>query len=160
MKYINLSQGKQTIVDDCDYDSLNQYKWSAQLINKYWYAVRNDSTNGYKNRKRVYMHRSIMSCPDELVVDHIDHNTLDNRRVNLRICSRHQNCSNALPIDNASSKYRGVYWLSRDNMWMARITCRGTRIYLGMYEYEDDAAIAYNMAATELHKEFAVLNKV
>ena len=81
VKLIPLSQGKFTIVDDEDYNLLISHSgWSAQKIrNTYFYAVD-------KNHK--YMHRIIMNAQKDEITDHINHDTLDNRKCNLRICTK------------------------------------------------------------------------
>jgi hypothetical protein len=103
------------------------------------------------------MHREIMNPPEGLVVDHIDHNGLNNRKSNLRICTRSQNQCNQYRFDG-KSKYKGVAWFKRTRKWTAAVCLRGKRYRLGYFEREIDAAMAYDKAAKKYHREFACLN--
>jgi hypothetical protein len=90
MKKIKLTQGKYALVDNEDYDGLSQIKWAAEKCSK--------SDNYYARNRRlnVKMHRLVMGLASEsrLVVDHIRHNTLDNRKKYLRVCTQAENCRN------------------------------------------------------------------
>jgi hypothetical protein len=110
--------------------------------------------------KCFFLHRVIMDCPKGLVVDHINHNTLDNRKENLRICTYTQNKMNSQKHNfNTSSKYKGVYRQKNCIRFNAMITVNKKHIYLGGFENEIDAAIAYNNAALIHFGEFAFINK-
>ena len=102
-------------------------------------------------------HRSIMNCPDDLVVDHINGNTLDNRKLNLRQCTHQQNMMNAVKKRKSLSKFKGVF--RNGNSWGARIG-NGGRIHIGSFKTEEEAAKAYNEKALELFGEFAKLNDI
>ncbi len=104
------------------------------------------------------MHRQIMAAPDHLVVDHIDHNGLNNTRANLRLCTSAQNLCNALPPANASSRYKGVSWEKRRKNWRVVIQFNNKTYHLGHFKNEIEAAKAYDERAKELHGEFACLN--
>jgi hypothetical protein len=104
------------------------------------------------------MHRQITSAPPGLVVDHINHNGLDNRKDNLRLCTRAQNALNQRPRKGTSSRYKGVYWHERDKRFYAQISHKGRRYHLGSYKSEIQAAKAYDKKAKELFGEFAHLN--
>ena len=106
------------------------------------------------------MHRQILHPPGHLVVDHINHNGLDNRKANLRHATRVQNNRNRLIIKRkgASSKYKGVSWRKRKKRWHARIHVNGRYKFLGYFKEEINAAKAYDKAAKKYHKEFASLN--
>lgn len=96
---------------------------------------------------------------DPDTIDHINNNTSDNRITNLRSCSISENSRNYRKPLGATSKYRGVCWVKRDQTWAARISDgRGGKLSLGNYSKEIDAARAYDAAAKTLHGEFAVLN--
>lgn len=165
MKEIKLSQqGKYkklnlvTLVDDEDYDWLNQWKWSITYTptqrGKIFYARRNE------NGKNIKMHRQILGLTAyETLSDHIDGNGLNNQRSNLRIASRSQNNSNKQPYMNRTSKHLGVY--KRGKKWSAHIQLNKKQYYLGCFNNEIDAALAYNKKAIELFGEFAsrTLNK-
>lgn len=154
---IPLTKGMYAIIDKEDYNLVSKYKWRVSSIqNKRFYA----STEIYRREKSIHllMHRFIMDAPKGMHVDHINHNTLDNRRSNLRICTRSQNYMNRLPYHGKSSIYKGVSWLSTKNRWEASIKRDGKNIYLGRFMDEKEAAFAYDVAAMELFGEFAFLN--
>ena len=94
----------------------------------------------------------------DLFVDHIDHNGLNNQKYNLRIATHSQNCQNRRPCKNSSSKYRGVCWHKKNKKWTAHIKIDKKTIYLGIFESEEDAAMAYDAKAKELHGEWTYLN--
>ena len=104
------------------------------------------------------MHRQIMIAPEGFVVDHIDGNSLNNRKTNLRICTQAQNIHNSRPRRNRSSKYKGVFWDKVNKKWSTNIRKGDKRIYLGGFDDEIEAAIAYDRKAAELFGEFAYLN--
>ncbi len=152
-KKIELTRGKIAIVDDEDYVMLMQYSWNCLKIG---YA--STSVGGRKNKKMIYMHRLIMGVTKRSEsVDHINKNKLDNRKSNLRICSHKQNCGNSSkPKGKHTSKYKGVYWDKARNKWTARFS----RKFLGRFETELDAALAYNKGAIKIAGKFANINKI
>ena len=151
-RFIRLTRGKFAIVDAEDYGRLSRHKWHACGRKGCCYACR--SHNG----KTIEMHREILDAPAGMVCDHRNHNRLDNRRRNLRICTPSQNCQNRRPQPGGTSRYKGVYWNRDARKWLARIQHRGRLIHIGCYDYEADAAIAYDDMAIELFGEFACLN--
>lgn len=151
MKEIQLTQGKVALVDDADYEWLNQFKWYALLLSdKYWYARRS-------KRPVVLMHRLILNPPEGMDSDHINRNGLDNRRSNLRVCTRSQNQHNSIS-KGGKSKYKGVYLFN--GKWGARIMSNYNNTFLGCFNSEIEAAEAYNRAAIKYHGEFARLNEI
>ena len=104
------------------------------------------------------MHRQILNAPADLCCDHKNHNGLDNRKANLRLCTVAQNNYNKRPLPNKTSKYKGVFWCSEAKKWRAEIRQNDQRIHIGYYDYEQDAAIAYDDYAIDLFGEFAYLN--
>ena len=156
MKSIKLTQNKITWVDDRDYDKLSKYKWCAKESGgKKFYAIRRKSIVG----SHIYMHKEIMNFPERYEVDHINGNTLDNRRSNLRVCSHKQNIRNQKLSAASSSGYKGVSQVKSTKRWMAYIKVNQKRIYLGTFEDKINAAIAYNEAAKKHFGEFARLNE-
>lgn len=158
MKYIQLTKGKITVVDDEYYDILSQYKW--QCHNNY--AKRAGPRRNNKQTK-IYMHRVVMelsgiTIPSEMQIDHISRNKLDNRKENLRIASRAQNQRNHSIRNSNTSGYKGVYWHTKANKWVSQINIDGIGTHLGLFSNIIHAALAYDRAAKEHHGEFAFLN--
>ena len=104
------------------------------------------------------MHRAIMNPPDGTVVDHINRNSLNNRRCNLRICTQKENLRNGRPSRRSTSRFKGVYFDKQTRKWIAKIGYNGKTIHLGSFEDEVEAAKAYDRKAYELFKDFAYLN--
>ena len=151
-RIIPLTQGKFAIVDAEDYERLSRHKWCAAKSNGRFYAQRTE------NGRTIKMHREIMNPPPGMVCDHKNHNTLDNRKSNLRICTVSQNQQNRLPSTGGTSQYKGVAWNEGHQKWAAQIQHNRRQIHIGYYDYEADAAIAYDDMAVELFGEFACLN--
>lgn len=160
LREIKLTKGCVALVDDEDYEYLNQWKWHTQLNSRTdaVYASRDIRINGVS--KKVLMHRQIMGVSDpEILIDHIDHNGLNNTKANLRPCTKRQNQKNMSSHKGSSSKFVGVSWRPNRNKFRARIF-DGKEISLGHFDSEIEAAKAYNEAALRIHGEFANLNKV
>jgi hypothetical protein len=105
------------------------------------------------------MHREIIRASDGEMCDHINHNGLDNRKVNLRLATRYQNAWNRRkPNVNSRSKYKGVSWNEREKRWHARIQVNGRSRFLGTFKDELEAAKTYDAAARKYHGAFAALN--
>ena len=153
MAQIRLTQGQYAIVDNEDFARLNSFKWYANKMGNTYYAVRNSK------QKSIHMHREILGLKsgDGLLTDHINGNGFDNRRVNLRRCTRSQNQHNMHSIWG-TSKYKGVSWHKAGKKWQARICVDGKRIHLGLFDSEIEAARIYNQKARELFGEFAKPN--
>ncbi len=149
-KQITLTQGKVAIVDDGDFEFLNQWKWFYHQ----GYAVRNIG------KKYLHMHRLLANTPNGKETDHKDGNTLNNTRRNLRICSTRQNSMNRISRKNSSSKFKGVTWHCGDRKWQAQITLKSKLLYLGSFITEKAAALAYNIAAKKYFGRFAKLNVI
>lgn len=150
MREIETTNGMTILVDNEDYDVVKNYNWFAMKKGDRWYAVTNK--NGYV---RVYMHKLIVDYDE---VDHANRNGLDNRKINLRNCTRSQNNQNQRKRLGASSKYKGVSWKSDLQKWRAKIYVRYQEIHLGYFENEIEAARAYDEAAREHFGEFARTN--
>ncbi len=152
-RIIPLTQGKFAVVDPEDYDALTKYKWYAIKRGRQYYAV------AKLGRKKVRMHRLIMKSPRNKVVDHINHNGLDNRKANLRLATAQQNTWNKPKQKGSySSQYKGVAWIKDKQRWRSKITYNGRDISLGYFDDEKAAARAYDRKAKELFGEYASLN--
>lgn len=152
MTLLPLSQGYFAKVDDEDFESLLKYSWQAKI------GSRKGSQPYAYNWKVGRMHRFIMNCPKDMQIDHINHNPLDNRKSNLRICTITQNLYNRRrkPHPKTKSRFLGVYpSLSK---WQATIGVNYKRIYLGTYQTQEEAAKAYDVAAEKYFGEYANLN--
>jgi len=149
---IPLSQGKVAVVDAGDYENLCGYNWFARRSGNTFYAHRS------QDGTIIAMHREILKPPAGLMCDHKDHNGLNNTRNNLRLCTAAQNQYNQRPQTGGTSKYKGVYWDENRRKWRAEIGYGGRLIHIGRFDYETDAAIAYDDRAIELFGEFAFLN--
>lgn len=154
MKRIKLTQNKNALVDDEDFDFLSQWKWTLRN----GYAARSIYLGGgRKNQKSksIYMHRLVRKVPSTLEVDHINGNKLDNRKVNLRKVTSSQNKCNRPLQRNNSSGLRGVIWNKQRGKWMAQIKSKNQYHYLGLFTEKKDAALAYNKKAVEFFGNFA-----
>lgn len=160
-------KGYKVLIDDEDYKWLMSLGTWRVVNNKgYLYVVRSvwDNDKGYTTKR--YMHREIMSFP-EGIVDHINHNTLDNRKENLRLATVQQNQCNRKPVGGKKySDYKGVSYCNKEKIikrWKASIQLKidGKRVTKSKFFHtEKDAALWYNEKAIELHGEFAYLNNV
>ena len=153
---IPLTQGQVALIDDEDYDLVSQYKWCAQWNphTKSYYAKTNirkvDGT-----WTMLHMHRLIMNAKKGEQVDHINHNTIDNRKENLRLCTNSQNQHNQGKRVNNTSGCKGITWHKRDKRWQAQIKLNGKNIHLGLFLTPEEAYEAYCKAALERHGEFS-----
>lgn len=149
MKTIPLTRGLHAMVDDEDFDMLNLVKWSTHGGKGKFYAY---------SRKAGFMHRYLKPVKAPYQIDHIDGNSLNNQRSNLRICTRQQNQFNRTKKKNCGSKYKGVSWHPDRKYWVSVINLNGKRTHLGVFEDEIEAAKAYDQKAKELFGEFAKPN--
>jgi len=157
MKQIKLTQGKVALVDDEDFEWLNQWKWYAIRDNLTFYAVRKSPMVNRKTRQLIRMHRIILNSQDEEIVDHKDHNGLNNLRNNIRNCTQSQNQQNRIGRF-CTSRFKGVSWRKDRKRWLVTIVVQKRKMYIGMFKSELDAAEAYNMAAKKHFGNFAYLN--
>lgn len=164
MKKIKLTHGKYAIVDNDDFEVLNNFKWH--------YADSNENGKGYAARtvnynkkdrekiKKILMHRQIMGAAKGESLDHINRNCLDNRRSNLRFCTASQNSQNRIaPKKKSTLPPKGVDMVyaneGRNIYFRARIMTCGKRLELGLFEDSNSAKKAYIEAAKKYHGEFA-----
>jgi hypothetical protein len=157
MKLIPITQGKFAMVDDEDYDRLAGMSW---IVHKKPHGA-TYAVNTYKkvNGKRgsIAMQRFIMNEFDKSVfIDHINRDPLDNRKENLRRCTRSQNCMNRRRANG--KRFKGVFKSKCGKYFSSWISANGRKTYLGMVKNEEVAAVMYDMAAIIFHGEFAALN--
>lgn len=152
MKKIPLTNGGETLVDDEDYDFFNRWRW-----------VRNGRGYVHRGIKRtdrtgtsLSLHREIAEANKGELVDHIDGNTLNNQRANLRICTHKENTANKKLSINNKTGYKGVTVYK--NQWRAMIATNDARIHIGLYDDIVEAALAYDCAAIQLFGDYANLN--
>lgn len=145
--------GKTAIVDEADYVLLKYFRW--HLFGGYVGHSRRD-----ENGKSIvlFMHRIIINAPDGLEVDHINGNPFDNRRENLRLATRSQNCMNQKPKTRELPKGVSIWRRGGSAHFVAQIKINGKRIFLGRFADQRDAAQAYNVAAKKYFGEFARSN--
>jgi hypothetical protein len=159
-KEIQLTQGKVAIVDDEDFEYLNQFKWFAsKQKNDKFYVGRNIPVSN-KKQSKIWIHRFIMNPEKSMVIDHLDGDPLNNQKKNLRICTHSENMRNRNLYVNNTSGFKGVYWHKTTKKWMSYIRINKKSLYLGIYTCPIDAARAYNEAALKYHGEFAHINKI
>lgn len=150
------------MIDDEDYELVNKYNWQLRKWKHGFYANRMFVEDG--KVKCMLMHRLIMNPSNNQIIDHDDHNGLNNQKANLRIATYTQNNSNRSKIPNCSSKYKGVcvVYYKRPNKtymyWAASIKKDKKMTRIGHYKTEIEAAIAYNEKAKEFFGEFAHIN--
>lgn len=156
MKTIQLTKGLQTFVDDADFEWLSQWKWCSMTSRDKFYGARNiHQREGSPHL--VLLHRQILGLEkgDGLTGDHINGNTLDNRRENLRIATYMENGRNRGKQANNTSGFKGVSWHKRNRKWWAQIQVDGKHFSLGFFTTPEKAHAIYCEAATKQHREFA-----
>lgn len=165
MKTITLTNGEKTLVSDCDYTYLKQWKWGYHKTHgrngkpgRGGYAVRTtEGSNGRPAIHQVIANRMKLKGQQ---IDHRNRNKLDNQRCNLRCASFSQQTANEdLRRDNKSG-FRGVYWHYHYKLWVANIRVNGKLLVLGFEKSKIKAARLYNKAARKHFGKFARLNKI
>lgn len=170
-----LSHGFVALIDDDDWERslpvhfvggatadivISEYTWQAHIGKRYRFPyartfMRPDRGSGIRG---ILLHRAITGAKPGQLVDHINGNTLDNRKSNIRICSARQNMQNS-GRHNGASQFKGVCRSRRNSRrWMAKIRIENTQVVLGYFDEEADAARAYDAAAVAHYGEFARLN--
>lgn len=159
MKEILLTQGKVALVDDRDYGYLMAWKWRAsKQKNGDFYAKRRARVKPGEKQSSIYMHRVILAAPKDMLVDHRNTNTLDNRRKNLRLCSKSENAHNCGVRSDNTSGHRGICWHKRAKKWMVRLKSDNVDKYLGVFADLQDAINARKAAEEKYVGEFAFNN--
>ena len=151
MKVIPLTRGKYAIVDDEDYERLMEHSWAwvpaTGSLSSTGYAVR----KGNKKRgepRTIQMHREIMHAKKGIIIDHVNRDSLDNRKTNLRYANTQKNAFNRTkPIMKCTSRYKGVLQRKNSTVWQARLKYNNRHVELGTYDTEEKAAAVYNFAS-------------
>lgn len=154
MRYIIAKNGDMAIVSDEDFHFLSTFKW--------WTGDKASSGGGKYfftqiKGKTIYMHRMIMSAGNGVEVDHINSDAADNRRENLRLATRSQNCVNNRRY-RPKSGYRGVYQQPKGESYQVKIKVNGKFVRGGNFKDKSAAARRYDELAKRFFGEFAVLN--
>jgi len=149
-------------VDESVLPRLLQHNW---YLGGHGYACRTKYVGGYEFKSTiVYMHREIFEMHGIEIgkhkVDHKDTNKLNNSFLNLRLATQSQNMSNRGKQVVNTSGYKGVRFHKPTGKWQAYIKVNYKQKHLGLFEFIEDAAFAYNQAALKFHGEFAYLNEV
>ena len=164
MKPILLTKGMIAIVDDDDWELLEQYQWYYSTHNRAYTTthISCKTENGKRTTKsrHIPMTHMILGITDSRIVDHKNGETLDNRKENLRICTNRQNSANSKLRKDRKSGYKGVSFNKNAKKWSSQIKVNYERIYLGIYDTPWKAAQAYDDAAVKYFGEFAKLNNV
>lgn len=155
---------KEILIDDEDYDKVSKYNWHLGKNRKNIYVIRNKRD---KDKRIVEsLHRYLMGHPENKIVDHINGNTLDNRKENLRICTNTENTRNKDRYKNNKIGYKGVLIHKEKKNGIeyqyiiAEIRVNKKKINLGHFKTKELAALAYNQAAIKYFGEFARINKI
>lgn len=159
MRQIPLTQGQFSMVDDNMYDFLIKWKWHAYYdkSTKSYYARRSGiKSDGILHKKTILMHRVLGNARTGLVIDHINHDTLDNRSDNLRECTQSQNAINRRRKKTNTSGYTGVHWHKNNLRYTSSICINGRQIHLGSFDDIDLANKSYLEASKRLHGEFRI----
>lgn len=136
----------RALISLCDIQRVGRYRWYLK--------------NGYpfNSKLNISLHRFIKNPPNDMVVDHINRNTLDNRRSNLRVCTHTENVRNSGLSSLNTTGFKGVYYAKDVDKYRARLRCNGESVSLGYYSNPIDAAIAYDKKAIEIYGEYAFTN--
>lgn len=151
-------------IDKEDASLFDRYTWTgSDNGNGILYVHRRTRKSEGGKPRKIYLHTFLANPPTGKVVDHINGDTLDNQRSNLRAVTRGQNNMNRGANrthrgKSTTSLYKGVSWDKRRNRWVSSIGHNYKRIYLGCFDLAEDAARAYDAKAKELYGEYAYQN--
>lgn len=154
---IPLTKDKFTIIDREDCERVMQYKW---CFGGRGYAIRAGKYANGKQSPNIKLHRFLINAPAGYEVDHINGDTLDNRKANIRVCTVQQNQRNRSLGKNNSSGYKGVTWVKAQGKWRAQLALSKGKRYLKSFDTAIEAALAYDEVALEHFGEFALTNQM
>ena len=142
MKKIPLTKGKFALVDDEDFE----------LVSKlHWYITSHNYAANHSSKRLTYMHRLITNAPQGSVIDHINRNTLDNRKGNLRVADKRINSINRGLQANNTSGHKGVSWMKKLGKWETYIWYKQKKIGLGYFVDIDEAKKVRQIAELKYH---------
>jgi hypothetical protein len=150
MQYINLTQDKQAIVDDDDFEQINAFKWYFHRGR----AIRSPAKINGKRKGFIWMHREIMKATEGQIIDHINNDALDNRKENLRFCTRSENQWNQKLSKRNTSGYKNIYWYKAKKVWRLHFTKFGKLHCFGYFKNIEDAIVARDEYAIKFHNGF------
>lgn len=139
---LTTSNGFRFKVNISDIDILKEYRW---------YGNGRKYSNSWVSGKHIQMHRFIVDAKKGETVDHINRDTSDNRRCNLRIITQQENSYNFSNYKTNTSGVQGVTWKKNNNKWCAQIQANKKKIHLGLFDDLEDAKNAYNDAKIKYH---------
>ncbi len=146
------------LIDEGDFWLLIKYKWYIIPSGHNLFRV---SKNPCKQCSYKYLHRLLLNAKSNEFVDHINGNPLDNRKENLRICTRSENCRNSKLRKDNTSGYKGVWkYKGRKKPWVAEIKLNDKNLKIGYFKTKKEAANAYNKMAIKHFGRFARINKI
>jgi len=143
-------ENERAIIDLDDIEKVQNYKWYKS----------HGAVRGSLQSQEIFLHRLVTDCPDSLVVDHKNHNELDNRKCNLRICTQSQNIQNKSISKNNKSGVTGVCWNQSIKKWVAQIKFMRHNIFLGNFEDIQDAIAVRREAEKKYFGEFSYYESI
>lgn len=150
----------ETLIDTEDLEKVKAYTWHAYKSSdgERYYAKSSKNENG--TCFPIRLHRLIADPPEGFYVDHINHNTLDNRKSNLRVVTNKENMQNRRGAQrNSRSGIRGIQWDNLRQKWRARITLNGKGIHIGVFEDLEEAKKAVSEARRK-YMPFSALDQL
>ena len=150
--YSHRKEIARTLIDNEDIEKIKSFKWVYIKTRGYVKAM--------INGKEILLHRFILNTPHDLLVDHINHNKLDNRKSNLRFCNKSQNAMNLKTPKNNTSGTKGVYWDKRSKKWYAKIKAENKNMHLGYFDKKEDAIESRINAEKKYFGEFSFTSSI
>lgn len=148
----------EVLYDIEDAKFIHKEHWKIRYESNRWRVVSNNNKTPNHSFARFIWTKNFGDISKDMVVDHINGNSLDNRKQNLRLCSRQENNRNSAPRKNSTSKYKGVSWSTCKSKWTVKIRVNGKSKHIGYFSDEKLAAEAYNKAAKQYYGDFAWIN--
>ena len=149
-------RGHKITLDDAGVNLFLSYTWQVLKLNSGPRLARKQTLTPGRSGKSttILFHRELLSCPDDKIVDHINHDSLDNRLCNLRICTKSQNGMNKKKSWNKTSRFKGVYWNKKYNKWSVYVIADKKKHFFGYFDDEEFARTVYIENAKRLHGDF------